>query len=522
MRGSLRKRLRRRSPESGQRRAQQTGRRATLTADIIAGISIALVLIPQSIAFADVAGLPAHIGLFAAALPPIAASFLASSPYLQTGPVAVTSLLTAGALAGMAEPGSAQYVALASLLALIVGMTRFAIGALHMGRIVYLMSEPMLRGFTSGAALLIVISQFPALLGLEGASGGTLRAFLAALSSPGSWDGETIAISASALFIIAVARRLHSLIPWALLVTGGGVAYSILTGYDGLVVGDIPSGFLHLTLAFPWQAMPALLVPGLVIALIGFAEAVSIARVFAARERQRWDPDRDFMSQGVANIAAAVSGAFPVGSSFSRSSLAWLLGGRTVRAGAIVGIATLAFIPFASILRPLPTAVLSAMVIMAVFGMIRVRTILAIWSLSKPQFLVASLTFIFTILLAPRIDEAVILGIFMAGVVHLWREFDLRLVSWSENHTLHVRPEGVLWFGSAEVLKQKILDLVAENGDANRLVLHMERVGRVDLTASLALESLIEEAREAGLEPEVVAAHPVTAKALHRVLRRRR
>jgi SulP family sulfate permease len=228
------------------------------------------------------------------------------------------------------------------------------------------------------------------------------------------------------------------------------------------------------------------------------------------------------MSQGVANITSAISGGFPVGSSFSRSSLAWLLGGRTVRAGAIVGVATLAFIPFASVLSPLPNAVLGAMVITAVISMVRIRPILAIWPLSKPQFLVASATLVFTILLAPRIDEAVILGIFMSGAVHLWREFDLRVVHWVSDDALHIRPEGVLWFGSAELLKQQVLDLLAEHADADRLVLHMERAGRVDLTASLVLEMLIKEARDAGLEPEVVAAHPVTARALHRVLHHRR
>ena len=493
--------------------------RSPLLADAIAGLSIALVLIPQSLAFASLAGLPPHIGLFAAALPPIAASFFASSPYLQTGPVAVTSLLTAGALAGLAAPGSPEYIRLAALLALVVGLTRIVIGVLRLGRIVYLMSEPVLRGFTSAAALLIVVSQAPALFGLE-SRGGAVQATAGVLAAVRSWDLETIAISVVAFLVIAVSRRVHSLIPWALLVTGGGVVYSRVTGYGGVVVGDLPEGFLTLTLALPWRSIPSMIVPGLVIALIGFAEAASIARVFAARQRQRWDPNRDFISQGVANVTAAVSGGFPVGGSFSRSSLAWLLGGRTVRAGAIVGIATLAFMPFASVLSPLPVAVLGTMVITAVAGMVRIGPILSIWRLSKPQFLVAASTLVFTIVLSPRIDQAVILGILMAGAVHLWREFDVKFPHWVEDGALHVRPVGVLWFGSAEMLKQEVLDLLAERTDVRRLVLHMERLGRVDLTASLVLERLIEEVRDAGLETEVDSAHPVTAKALHRVLDR--
>jgi len=185
-----------------------------------------------------------------------------------------------------------------------------------------------------------------------------------------------------------------------------------------------------------------------------------------------------------------------------------------------VGVATLAFMPFASVLGPLPVAVLSAMVITAVAGMVRIGPILSIWRLSKPQFLVAATTLVFTIMLSPRIDQAVILGVLMAGAVHLWREFDVKFPHWVENEVLHVRPVGVLWFGSAEMLRQEILDLLAEHSEVRRLVLHMERLGRVDLTASLVLERLIDEVRDAGLETEIHAAHPVTAKALHRVLDR--
>jgi SulP family sulfate permease len=485
--------------------------------DAIAGVSIALVLIPQSLAYARVAGVPAYVGLYAAALPPIAASFFASSPYLQTGPVAVTALLTAGALAGHAPPGSPEYVLLAGLLAFWVGLIRIAIGTLRLGKLVYLMSEPVLRGFTIGAALLIALSQLPGLLGVTAPSSSP-AVVLDTIAQYRAWDLETIVISLATFAVIVACRRVHERIPWALLVTAGGIAYGIARDYGGAVVGSIPGGFVPFQFALPWQSLPALLVPGLVIALVGFAEASSIARLFAARDRQRWEPDRDFISQGAANLAAAFSSGFPVGGSFSRSMLGRLLGARTRWSGGITGLAVLAFLPFASVLSPLPVAVLSAMVITAVIGLVRVRPILSIWPLSKPQFLVAGGTFVLTILLAPRIDQAVILGILMAGAVHLWREFDVRLVSWLEDTALHIRPEGVLWFGSAEMLRQQVLDLLAEHARAERLVLHMERLGRVDLTASLALETLIEEARDAGLATEIVSVHPVTAKALNRVL----
>jgi len=496
--------------------------RLALVVDAFAGVSVALLVIPQSLAYARVAGMPAYIGLYAAALPPLVAGFFASSPYLQPGPAAIPALMTAGALAGMAAPGSPEYVGLAALLALVVGGMRIGIGVMRLGRIVYMMSEPVLLGFTTGAAMLIVLSQLPPLFGVEVGAAGPLPGALQTLLRPGDWKLETMLIAAATFLVIVSARRIHALIPWAVIVTAGGLAYSEIAGYTGSVVGEIPEGLMPLRIAFPWSSLPDLVLPGFIIALVGFAEAASIARVFAVMDRHVWDPDRDFISQGAANVAAAVSGAFPVGGSFSRSSLSRLLGATTARAGIVTGLTVLLFLPFASTLSPLPTAVLSGVVIAAVVGLIRIRPIIAMWPLSKAQFMVAAGTVVMTLVLSPRVDQAVILGILTAVGVHLWREFNLKVVSWTEDSVLHVRPEGVLWFGSAEALEQDVIALVAEHREAKKLILHMERVGRVDLTASLTLERLVMRARGAGLETDVVAVHPVTARALRRVLAQQR
>jgi SulP family sulfate permease len=488
--------------------------------DVVGGVSMAFLLIPQALAYARLAGMPAYTGLYAAALPPLAAAFFVSSPYLQTGPTSVTSILVAGGLAGIAIPETADYVRLASLLALIVGIIRLAIGLLRAGQIVYLMSEPVLRGFMAGAAVLIVLSQLPDVLGLsspptQGAIGRTVWM----LSNVLRWNVETVTMGAGTLVIAFFSSRLHPLIPGVLLAAVGGIVYSVATGFTGTVVGRVPAAAPVLDLGFPWRQLPLLVLPGIVIALTGFSEAASIARTYAARERQRWDPDRDFISQGIGNIAAAISGGFPVGGSFSRSALAHMLGVRTRWSGAITAVALLGFVPFAWVLAPLPAAVLGAIVIAAVFRLVRLGPIIDLWRLSRPQFFVATGTFLLTILLSPRIDEAVLLGILFAVGVHLWREFHVRITTWTEGGALHVRPEGVLWFGSAQVLERQVLQHIAEHPDAYRLVLHMERIGRVDLTASLVLATLIGDARAAGLEAEVIAIHPLTAKALHRVLR---
>ncbi|HVR28231.1 MAG TPA: sodium-independent anion transporter, partial [Thermoanaerobaculia bacterium] len=154
----------------------------------------------------------------------------------------------------------------------------------------------------------------------------------------------------------------------------------------------------------------------------------------------------------------------------------------------------------------------------AVAGLVRVRPILSLWSYSRPQFVVAAGTLLLTLMLSPRIDQAVVLGVLLAISVHLWREFSLRIARWQDGDTLNIRPEGVLWFGSAEALKAEVADLLADHRDAQRLVVHMERLGRVDLTGSLALEQILEDAQAAGLDTDVVNVHPQTARALRRVL----
>jgi sulfate permease, SulP family len=255
-----------------------------------------------------------------------------------------------------------------------------------------------------------------------------------------------------------------------------------------------------------------------VIALVGFAEAASVARLYAARERQRWQPDRDFVSQGAANLAAGLTGGFPVGASFSRTGLNYTLGARSRWSGAVTGVTVFLFLPFAWIIEPLPTAVLAGVVISAVANLLRPAPLLVLWKLSRPQFLVAGATFVLTVLLSPHVDQAVLLGILGAVGVHLWREFRLRLDARLEGETLEVRPEGVLWFGSAEMLHSDVLGLVAQHPEARRVTLRLDRFGRVDITAAFVLERLIGELRASGLEVHVTGAHPETARALHKVL----
>lgn len=493
-------------------------RRRVLTfRDVLAGVSVAVLLIPQALAYARLAGMPPHIGLYAAALPPLAAAFFASSPFLQTGPVALTSLLTFGALSTLAPPGSPEYVALGGLLALVVGLTRVVIGFFKAGDVAFLMSEPVLRGFTLGAAILIVASQLPGALGVP-ETGGVMGSAIHAVTHTELWEPWAMGLTALTLVLVLGGQTLHPLLPGVPLAAAAGLAATVAFGYPGEVVGEVPAGLPPITLDLPWRELPTVVLAGVVIALVGFAEAASIARIHATRERQHWDPDRDFVSQGVANVAAAFTGGFPVGGSFSRSNLNHLVGATTRWSGAVTGVVVLAFLPFAGLLAPLPTPVLSAIVLAAVANLLRVRPLLTLWRISRPQFAVATLTLSLTVLLAPRIEQAVVLGVLFAIGVHLWREFQVQLEYEADDVTLHLHPRGVLWFGSAEVLKAAALDLVADHPDAVHVKLHMDRLGRVDLTAALVLEGLIEDLEEVGMDVAVVDVHPKTARALRGVM----
>ena len=473
--------------------------------DVVAGASVALVLIPQSVAYAELAGLPAYVGLYAGAFPPIAAAFFASSPYLQTGPGAPTALLTLGALLPLAARGTPDYIALAALLALIVGVVRILVGVLKAGGIAFLLSQPVLMAFTTGAAALIVASQIPGALGVTGMpAGGVLSQAAWAVGHPGAWEGSSLVLAAGTAVVVLGARRINPLIPGILVAAAAAIAWSVLTGYAGPVVGAVPRGLPTFSLAFPWQAIPALVVPGVVIALVGFAEATSIARIFAAQDRSPWDPNREFIGQGVANVASAVTGGFPVGGSFGRSTVARLSGARTRWSGAVAGVLGLAFLPFAWILAPLPRAVLAAIVIAAVSSLVKVRPLLRLWHQSRPQALVAYTTIALALVLAPRIDQAVLVGVVLSLSVHAWREIKPRVETWTEGSTLHVRPAGVLWFGSAHVVERALMDLLGEDERPTRVALHLGALGRIDLSGALGLQQLMATAQLAGVTVDFV------------------
>jgi SulP family sulfate permease len=448
----------------------------------------------------------------------MAAALFASSPWLQTGPVAVTSLLTLGALVPLATAGSAEYVALAALLALLVAGVRFVIGLFRLGWMAFFLSQPVLMGFTAAAALLIIGSQIPVALGVVPPVDGVGAEVVWTLSNPELWESEAMGLTFMTLVVMFGSRRIHPAVPGVLVASLVGWAFSMITSYSGSVVGAVPVTAGVFSVSFPWRALPSLILPGIVIAMVGFAEVASVSQTYATRERRPWDPNREFLGQGAANLASSLVGGFPVGGSFSRTSLAHLAGARTRWAGFVAGFSVFLFLPFASVLAPLPKAVLAAVVIAAVSKLFRLRPMLELWTLSRAQAVVGWTTFFLTLALAPHVEEAVILAVVLAMSVHLWRELTPGFVARVTGDTIHLELRGVLWFGSAPILERALLAHLEASRDLRRVILHLGGLGRVDLTGAMVLRRLREDIETSGMEFRICEVPGHSARILRQVL----
>lgn len=486
--------------------------------DIVAGVTVALVLIPQSLAYAEIAGVPPHVGLFAAALPPLLAAPFASSPYLQTGPVALTSLLTFGALSGLAIEGSTDYVAAAALLALIVGAVRLLLGLARLGVIAYLMSQPVLMGFTSAAAILILSSQLPKIFGVEAAArtetDGVLEGAWWTLTNPGQWEGTAVVLSGVTIAVVVGARRVHRLFPGVLLVVIAAVVWSEATDYDGPTLADLPGGFLSLSLDLPYGDLRSLIVPGVIIALVGFAEPASISRTFAAADRIPWSANRELVSQGIANLASGLSGGFPVGGSFSRSSINRMAGASSRLAGAVTGAVVLVTLPLSPALEALPVAVLGAIILIAVYGLFQPRPLIRLWRMSRVQAAVGTGTFVATLLASPHVEQGVVAGIGLAIVAHLYREMRVDHYHERRGDRLVLIPRGVVWFATAPKLERRFIRALAANPDVTELEIDLSETGRIDFSGAQVLAILVDDAAGSGVEITISHIPPHASRAM--------
>ena len=376
----------------------------------MAGLTVAVMLVPQGMAYALLAGMPAVSGLIAATLPLIAYALFGSSRALAVGPVAIVSLMTYTAIGRLANPGSADYLALAAALALLVGLTLLLLGVLRGGVLVNFLSHAVVAGFTSAAAIVIGLSQLRHLSGVSLTADAPLALLAEALRRLGEWDPTTLLLGLAAIALLIGAKRLAPRFPAAFLAVVSGVAAVGIAGLEVATVGAVPSGLPRL--AWPTLSLEqwlGLLPAALSIAFIGFTESMAVARTLAVRSGEHVDPDRELIGLGLANLSAGLTGAFPVTGGFSRSAVNHQAGARSPLAGvvsALLILATLAW--FTPLFRDLPQAVLGAIVVVAVTGLIDLRAPRRLWRVRHSDAALWLITFATTLLIG--VETGLLLG----------------------------------------------------------------------------------------------------------------
>jgi sulfate permease, SulP family len=512
-------------------------RREWLSGDLLAGLIVAIMLVPQGMAYALLAGLPPQVGLYASILPLLLYGLLGTSRTLAVGPVAIVSIMVAGAVGAVAEPGTAVYLQLALTLALLVGIIQAAMGLFRLGFLVNFLSHPVLAGFTSAAAIVIGFSQFKHLLGLSMPS----LDFIATVLYTGSHATETnlitLAIGLAGILILVYFKyvlggQLKRLgvpanvrIPLAksgpLLIVVLGTAAVLLFGLNGSagvkVVGEVPAGLPPLTAPSvnlaDWQA---LLPTALAISFVGFMESISVAKSLASKKRQKVASDQELIALGIANLGAAFTGGYPVTGGFSRSVVNYEAGANTGLASVVTAVLMALSVVFLTpLFYYLPQAILAAIILVAVIGLIDVKTFRHVWAYNKVDALSMIITFVAVLVVG--IEAGILVGVAATILLYIWRTSrphvaivgrmgDSQVYRNVLRHDVQtcetavaIRVDESLYFANTKYLEDTLLQQAADNPAVTDVVLIMTAVNFIDASALETLETLQQELADAGV-----------------------
>ncbi|MDO4592627.1 MAG: SulP family inorganic anion transporter [Comamonadaceae bacterium] len=469
--------------------------------EMLSGVTIGLMLLPQGVAYAALAGMPLVTGIYAALLPSLVAVLWGASPRLGVGPTALTSLLIGTSLAGMAEPGSAQWVTLAAWLALMAGAVQWLLGALRGGWLVNLVTSPVLNGFTQAAGILILLSQLPDLLGLRSTWSALLHA-----PSLHHFDGLAALFGLSSFALLLLLKRLAPRWPAAIMVIALCAAASAALGFaerGGEIVGHLPAGLpsLFIPSVISAEQVSRLLLPVLMISLVSFLEVASSAQAEHRKVGTRWNENQDLVAQGMAKVVAGFSGTFPISGSFSRSAVTLNSGAKsgwaTVFAIGMVLVSVLWLMP---VLYHVPQATLAAVVVSAVLNLIQPRTLGALFRISRVEGSIALTTFALTLATAPRLYWGVLTGVMLSLCHFLYQRLHPRILEIGEHadgslrsrsiwnlpplapHVLALRMDAEWDFASASALERYIADALQQRSDVQMLYLDAHSINRIDVT----------------------------------------
>ena len=490
-----------------------------LKSEAFAGLSVGLMVIPQGVAYAALAGMPLITGIYASLLPALVAVLFSASQRLSVGPTALTAILVSASLNGMATPGSAAWVNLTVWLSLMTGLLQVVLGFARFGWLLNLVSSPVLMAFTQGAGVLIISSQLPALLGFQNGWGSALSF----VNTGTGIDWASLVFGLATLGLLLWARRWRPTFPSVLVVVLGAAGISWALGLDAsgtAVVGALPQGLpaLYVPSVIEWGVFKQLVLPTLVITLVSFLETASSAKVDNDRSGKRWDQDQDLIGQGLAKVASGLCGAFPTSSSFSRSALNLYAGAQSAWATIFsVAVILLILLCFTAVLQPVPQSVLAAIVVAAVLGLIKPRAFVKLYKINRVEAATAVLTFVITLLSAPRLYWGVLAGVVMGLSHFLHTRLHPRIIEvglhpdgslrdrhlWKlpplAPHLYALRMDAELDFAASSTLERDVMEHLGQHPNVAHVCLFALPINRIDATGVESLAKLEAMLRERGI-----------------------
>jgi SulP family sulfate permease len=503
---------------------------ANFRGDLVAGLTVAVVLIPQAMAYAMLAGLPPVYGLYAGAVTPMIAGLWGSLRQLATGPIAIMSLLVLTTLTPYAEPGSAEFVRLAVLMSLLVGVVYLLVGVFRMGQVMTFISHSAVRGFTAAAALIIISTQLPNFLGITVSRHEFILPMLIEIvRSLPAFHWPTALTGIFSFAVIYGLKHYQPRVPaslLALVVTSLAIWYFELHEVGIAIIGEIPGGLPDLRPpVLDFAIVSSLIGPAVVMALVSFAETYSVGKAVSAETRQKVDVNQEFIGQGVANVVGSFFQCYPVSGSFSRTAINFGAGARSGISSVVTSLLVIVSLLFLTpVFRYIPKAALAALVISAVLILFHPRQVFELWKQNRNDGVVAVTVFVLALLTKP--DYALLIGVMISLILFLWKTMHPRIVRETRDperemfvnadlfrkpscpQILHLRSDNVIYFANAEYTINNIMKRVNEfETPLEFVLLDFQAISFIDMTGIEELRSLKEELESRGIRLALMAIH---------------
>ena len=497
-------------------------RREDLSGDLSAGLTVGVMLIPQGMAYALIAGLPPIYGLYAALVPLVVYALFGTSRQLAVGPVAMVSLLVAAGVAPLAGDDVALYVTLALTLSLMVGALQFFLGVARFGFLTNFLSHPVLSGFTSAAALIIGLNQLKHLLGLNIARSNYIHEILwSALTQIGATHLPTLALGLGSIVLLVVLKRWKKTFPGALVVVvlTTLAVWLLRLDLNGVkIVGEVPSGLPGFRLPNVGMAeIDALIPTALAIGLVGFMESIAVAKAFASKHRYEVDANQELIGLGLANLIGGLFQAYPTTGGFSRTAVNDQAGARTPLAAILsAGVIALTLLFLTSLFFFMPKAVLAAIVMVAVVGLINLKEAQFLWRVKRQDFYLLVLTFLATLSLG--IEQGILVGVAASLVLVIqqssrphtavmgrlpgtktYRNIERNPEAVTRSDLIILRVDAALYFANVSYFKDKLREIEEQAPALRAIVIDAYPMNRIDSSAAHALLEIIEDAQRRGI-----------------------